>query len=284
MQVHKPQTNLVFIELWIRFLLVYIEPWIRFLLVCLSLGTQAKKGKAMDNNQDGMWSPSGDEPERTPTSSGRKKYEVMDTAEQLPARVRLLLDMLINFYRNGTFETVVLPIIRLQNPLAIRDIDWLVTNYSLAYPVVYQDPTRNVPAPFNVHASYERHENDWKKRLFDPCARGPRIMFYAGGEQYETTIGQLNFFKWAIEHGVIDWAVQHKDEIRHHHQVTDAARKKLIEEQPNREKKRMRLTHTDKNRCIVYISPVTRETEKQPTAKKLKKPPSRSTYEAHPPQ
>lgn len=233
----------------------------------------------MDNNQDGMWSPSGEsEQQPTPTSSGRKKYEVMDTTEALPARVRLLLDMLVNFYRNGTFESIVLPIIRDKKPLALRDIDWLVTNYSLAFPVVYQDPTRNVAAPFNVHASYERHENDWKKRLFDPCQRGPRIMFYAGGQQYETTIGQLNFFKWAIEHGVIDWAVQHRDEIRQHHQVTDSARKKLIEEQPNREKKRMRLTNTDKNRCIVYMSPQQQQQDAgAPSTKKLKKPPARAT-------
>lgn len=192
-----------------------------------------------------------------PSTPSRHKYQIVEDLDELPARMKLLLDTLIKFYRNGTFESVVLPIMQHKEPLALRDIDWLVTNYSLAFPVVYPNPINPHGEPFNLHDSYEQHEEAWKKKLFDPFARGPRILFSDGhGKQYETTIAQLNFFRWAIQYGVIDYASQHREAIRKHHYDTKLERKKLIQSTPNREKKRMRLTQTDKARCLVYVQPM----------------------------
>jgi len=170
--------------------------------------------------------------------------------------MKLLLEKLNRYYQNGEFERTVLPIIRDKNPLAVRDIDWLVTNYSKAFPVIYPNPMHTMGEPFNVHESYEQHELVWKKGLFDPFQRGPRIHYEANGIKYETTIAQLNFFMWAIQYGVIDWAARHRDEIKKHHHETKEARRKLIKEQPNREKKRMRLTPVDNSHCLVYIQPM----------------------------
>jgi hypothetical protein len=72
--------------------------------------------------------------------------------------MKLLLEKLNRYYQNGEFERTVLPIIRDKNPLAVRDIDWLVTNYSKAFPVVYPNPMHTMGEPFNVHESYEQHE------------------------------------------------------------------------------------------------------------------------------
>ena len=38
-------------------------------------------------------------------------------------------------------------------------------------------------------------------------------MPYKNGTCIETTIGQLNFFKWAIENKVIDYIYEHYDDI-----------------------------------------------------------------------
>ena len=96
----------------------------------------------------------------------------------------------------------------------------------------------------------------WKKDLFDPFQRGPRIHYEVAGVKYETTIAQLNFFMWAIQHGVIDWAARHREAIKKHHHETKEARRALIKEQPNREKKRMRLTPVDNSHCLVYVQPM----------------------------
>ncbi len=194
--------------------------------------------------------------EETPTSSARRKYDVVENTDELPARMKLLLDSLAEFYRNGYFESIVWPIINTKIPLSIRLLDWLVTNYSLAFPVVYPNPKNPDGEPFNVHDSYEQYENVWKKKLFDPFKRGQRIMFTVAGEGYETTIAQLNFFRWAIQFGVIEWAIQHKDDIKIHHQETKKARQKLIQAQPDRPKRRMRLTQVNKQNCLVYLKPM----------------------------
>lgn len=200
-------------------------------------------------------------------SPPRRSYKVVSD-DQLPMRSKLLFESLIQFYNtNGAFETVVVPILRNKDPLPLRDIDWLVTNFSLAFPVVYENPMRSnsssssnnnndTAEPFNLHDSYEQHEEAWKKKLFDPFQRGERVMFRnAAGDEHETTIAQLNFFRWAIQYGVIDWAAKNRDEIHKHHQMSKRARKQLIQDTPNREKKRMRLTPNDKAHCLVYIQP-----------------------------
>lgn len=193
--------------------------------------------------------------------SARKKYNVISDTQTLPARMQLLLQKLLKFYSNGSFATVVLPILKDKNPVALRDIDWLVTNYSKAFPVVYPNPNAITAAggggaPFNVHQSYLQHENIWKKELFDPFQRFERIYYTVNGEQIETTIAQLNFFSWAIQNGVIEWAARHREEIREHNKVIHRERKELIEMQPNREKKRMRLTNTDDTHCMVFVTPM----------------------------
>jgi hypothetical protein len=96
----------------------------------------------------------------------------------------------------------------------------------------------------------------WKKGLFDPFQRGSRIHYQVGDVKYETTIAQLNFFMWAIQYGVIDWAARHRDEIKKHHQEIKDVRRALIKDQPNRVKKRMRLTPVDNSHCLVYVQPM----------------------------
>jgi hypothetical protein len=49
----------------------------------------------------------------------------------------------------------------------------------------------------------------YSKKRFDPFCRWDRITVpYKNGAHIQTTIGQLNFFKWAIENSVIDYIEQ----------------------------------------------------------------------------
>jgi hypothetical protein len=46
----------------------------------------------------------------------------------------------------------------------------------------------------------------YSKKRFDPFCRWDRITIpYKEGSCIETTIGQLNFFKWALENKVVDY-------------------------------------------------------------------------------
>jgi phage antirepressor YoqD-like protein len=46
--------------------------------------------------------------------------------------------------------------------------------------------------------------------MFDPFCRCKRIQFH----EFETTVGQLNFFQWAIQDDVLDYIEQHHSEIQ----------------------------------------------------------------------
>jgi hypothetical protein len=54
----------------------------------------------------------------------------------------------------------------------------------------------------------------YSKKRFDPFCRWERISIpYKNGTCIETTIGQLNFFKWALENGVINYIDENYDVI-----------------------------------------------------------------------
>jgi hypothetical protein len=59
---------------------------------------------------------------------------------------------------------------------------------------------------FFVHDNYKSQLKECSKKHFDPFCRRNRIRFYYKPNAYFlTTVGQLNFFKWAIENNVIDY-------------------------------------------------------------------------------
>jgi iron uptake system EfeUOB component EfeO/EfeM len=57
-----------------------------------------------------------------------------------------------------------------------------------------------------VYNDYKLKLKAYAKRRFDPFCRWERITVPYDNEKFmETTIGQLNFFKWAIENKIIDY-------------------------------------------------------------------------------
>jgi hypothetical protein len=97
-----------------------------------------------------------------------------------------------------------------ESPVSLRLIDYFVTNYSKKNNTSYVHGARQ----FLVYFQYKRELNAYSKRLFDPFCRRERIMFQARGhEGFVTTVGQLNFFRWAIEKNIIDYINDNRDSI-----------------------------------------------------------------------
>ena len=72
--------------------------------------------------------------------------------------------------------------------------------------VDYDIKKNDEPMRFKVYADYKRRLDGYSKRRFDPFCRWERITIpYKEDTSVQTTIGQLNFFKWAIENNVIDY-------------------------------------------------------------------------------
>ena len=152
---------------------------------------------------------------------------------KLSNRQELLLSKLKLFYSTSKIKKL-LKIINGETKLSLRIIDWFVTNYTKKNNVLlYITKTKSViekntsskktkkakmesyDLPFNIYLNYKSQLKAYSKKNFDPFCRRERINFYYNSDQdyIVTTIGQLNFFKWAIENNVLDYIEDHIDTI-----------------------------------------------------------------------
>ena len=119
--------------------------------------------------------------------------------------------------------------------ISLRIIDWFVTNYSKKNNICYIVFTKHKTvkklhacneenedkklAPkqkkiqFNVYVRYKAQLKSYSKKSFDPFCRKDRITDWGPDSNITTTIGQLNFFKWAIQNNVIQYIEEHLSEI-----------------------------------------------------------------------
>ena len=149
-------------------------------------------------------------------------------AEKLiSAKTTLLLESLIKYYSQNI--NVLNSIITQKNTLSLRILDWLVTNYSKKYNVVYKIKKNNTEINFNIYLDYKNQLKAYSKKYFDPFCRRERIIINTKDlswklednkdkkniQNYEliTTVGQLNFFKWFIENNVLNYAIENIEYI-----------------------------------------------------------------------
>tara|TARA_B100002019_G_scaffold177454_1_gene153196 strand:- start:17 stop:574 length:558 start_codon:yes stop_codon:yes gene_type:complete len=119
----------------------------------------------------------------------------------------LLLDKLLEFYnRDGNMEKI-LPIINGESIVSLRLIDWFATNYSKKNYTVYPLKLKNgEERRFKVYIDYKLKLKAYSKKRFDPFCRWDRITIpYKNDTYIQTTIGQLNFFRWALENKILDY-------------------------------------------------------------------------------
>lgn len=113
----------------------------------------------------------------------------------------LLMTNLMKFYDEDNNLDKMLRIINGESPISLRIIDWFATNYAKKFFTVYEVGANR---RFKVYTDYKLKLKAYSKRRFDPFCRWDRITIpYGNGTFIQTTIGQLNFFKWALENGVV---------------------------------------------------------------------------------
>jgi len=186
----------------------------------------------------------------------------------------LLLNNLLNFYssntntsidNNDTIDNVnndinskceftnmdrMLRVINGQSKISLRIIDWFATNYAKKYYTVYQ--IQNSNNRFKVYNDYKLKLKAYSKKRFDPFCRWERITVpYKNGVHIQTTIGQLNFFKWAIENSVIDYVEQNYDAIeKDMNGRNSSAKNKLVDNKTNKTRKKREELSVSASRSI----------------------------------
>ena len=117
----------------------------------------------------------------------------------------LLLKNLNSFYTKDENINLLHQLLNKQHVISLRVIDYLCTKFSKKHNVMYQLDDRSL---FNIHLSYRAQLKAYSKLTFDPFRRHARITIpcsLAQDSKIQTTVAQLNFFKWAIENKIIQW-------------------------------------------------------------------------------
>ena len=106
-----------------------------------------------------------------------------------------------------------------RSKLSLRLLEWFVVNYAQHYGVRYnlKRPDGRIKT-IMVWIEYEAISRSEGKQFFDPFRRGSTSgkifdLEYEPGKTISTTVAQLNFFRWAIKYGIIDYVKKHLDEI-----------------------------------------------------------------------
>lgn len=152
-------------------------------------------------------------------------YYISNTAH---TQNELLMQNLNAFYENKENLQKMMRIVNGDSNISLRIVDWFVTNYAKKYYTVYDievplihprtSPEGRVEYTetqrFKVYNDYKLKLKSYSKKRFDPFCRWERIQMSYGDTAYiETTIGQLNFFKWAIENDILKYIEEHHDLI-----------------------------------------------------------------------
>lgn len=130
---------------------------------------------------------------------------------KIPCRRELLILSLQRFYSGRSDIQQLIPILKGEGDISLRLIDWFVTNYAKKHHVSYMLAGQE----FIVYLNYKSQLKAFSKKLFDPFCRRERILFQCGSldQPFETTVGQLNFFRWAFEKDILSYVRTHLADI-----------------------------------------------------------------------
>jgi hypothetical protein len=126
--------------------------------------------------------------------------------------------MIDKFFRDCTEDqiTKMLNIINKESEISLRILDWFVTRYAKKK-IDFEINGLQRDEIFDVHISYKAQLKSYKKTYFDPFRR--RKKFYYSYDMINakknvyTTIGQLNFFRWAISNNIIEYVEKNLSQL-----------------------------------------------------------------------
>lgn len=161
----------------------------------------------------------------------------------------LLLNNLISYYSDHDYQQLdkILPILNGTSPISLRIIDWFVTNYSKQHYVVYTLSN----ARFKVYNDYKLKLKAYSKKRFDPFCRWEKnVIPYRTNQFIQTTIGQLNFFKWILDNEILEYIQEHYASIEQDMLHRNTAKPKTEKNRKKREELSIFASKTIKKEVI----------------------------------
>ena len=126
-------------------------------------------------------------------------------------QTNLLLESLkVFFMNNRDYLDEISDIINNKKVYKLANIEYLATTYSKKYKCCYDLPNGRL---VYINDSYKNHLKSHTKRHFDPFKRFKKISFQYDNIELLTSVGQLNFLKWAKKYGVLTYLETNYDTI-----------------------------------------------------------------------
>lgn len=167
--------------------------------------------------------------------------------QKIHCKNELIVSSLQKFYNALPDKQYMMNLLNGDSYISLRLIDWFVTNYSKKHSTAYiLNGTE-----FLVYANYKSQLKAYSKKLFDPFCRRERISFQMPGfEPVITTVGKLNFFRWAYEKGIFN-------HIEENYESIEREMNESMRQQPSRSNKSSLSSHSSTESTVTAASSMT---------------------------
>ena len=114
------------------------------------------------------------------------------------------MNKLFSHYKdNYKYTEILKAVIEQKSIISLRMLDWFVTNYAKRNNVYYTLGD----TLFNVHFNYKNQLKAFSIKWSDTIEDNTEMTVIV------TTIGQMNFFKWAIYNNVLNYVIKNNSDI-----------------------------------------------------------------------
>jgi hypothetical protein len=178
------------------------------------------KVKNIEQNQDIQGNQvNQDNQDNQVNQDNQDNYNIYDISN-FKKKEKMLYDVLNDFYIKCTEEEIIkiINIINGKYNISLRFLDWFVTRYCYLYKTSIQiNNIYNIEKDFNINISYKAQLKSFKKKNFDPFKRKNKFYYSFNRNTNNfsilTTLGQLNFFKWALSYDIIKYVENNFEKI-----------------------------------------------------------------------
>ena len=150
--------------------------------------------------------------------------------------------MVHNYFKEVNINKMI-DIVDGRSKISLRILDWFVTSYAKKRKTCYEIENNGEKDNFNVHINYKAQLKSYTKRYFDPFRRKKKFIYiYKQNEELKemnTTIGQMNFFRWAISNNIINFVDKNYTKIVKEMNKANKENKK-IKEKKSKQKTRIK--------------------------------------------
>lgn len=155
---------------------------------------------------------------KTKKNMMNKKMDLKDAIKTVDER-SLYIKIHRFFKTQCTREQInkMINIINHDDTISLRLLNWFAMKHSATMRALEVENNNGIEL-FDVKISYKARLSTHSKKYFDPFRRGKRFDYYYNpddnSECIETTLCQLNFFRWLFLHNLMDYVEDNFDDLK----------------------------------------------------------------------